>query len=111
MLVKGKDMKIEYNYGFELVQEIIKLKWVPEILAAISEGYNGYNEILDSIPFLSNTELNRKLTVLVEKNAVEKCILADNRTSYSILPFGKDLDHIFKHLADLEEKYLRVTSA
>lgn len=104
-------MRTEYNYGFELVQDIIKLKWVPEILAALSEGCNGYNEILDSIPFLSNTELNRKLTILVDKNAVEKNVLPDNKTSYSLLPFGKDLDHIFKHLIDLEEKYLRVTSA
>jgi len=61
-------MKGQYNYGFELVQDIVKLKWIPEILAAIS---------------------------------------SDNRTTYTLLPFGEDLNHIFEHFIELEEKYLR----
>lgn len=104
-------MNKEYNYGFELVQDIIKLKWVPEILTAIDSGFNGYNEILENIDFLSNTELNRKLSLLVEKKVISKTTYPDNRTSYTMLDFGKDLNHIFNHLIDLEKKYLRKTSA
>lgn len=100
-------MSNNYDYGFELIQDIVKLKWVPEILAAISAGYQGYNEILEAIKFLSSTELNRKLNVLVEREAIAKEVVGENRTSYTLLPFGKDLDHIFKHFIELEEKYFR----
>lgn len=100
-------MKGQYNYGFELVQDIVKLKWIPEILAAISSGHHSYNEILESVEYLSNTELNRKLSLLVEKEAVLKNISSDNRTTYTLLPFGEDLNHIFEHFIELEEKYLR----
>lgn len=100
-------MSMNYDYGFELIHDIIKLKWVPEILGTIAAGYESYNEILESIPFLSSTELNRKLSLLVEKEAIKKDVFPENRTSYTLLPFGKDLDHIFGHFIALEEKYLR----
>lgn len=100
-------MSTNYDYGFELIHDIIKLKWVPEILGTIATGHQGFNEILEAIPFLSSTELNRKLNLLVEKEALQKTVFPENRTAYTLLPFGKDLDHIFRHFIELEEKYLR----
>lgn len=110
MFVECETMSSKYDYGFELIHEIVKSKWVPEILAAINKGYENYNEILEAISFLSSTELNRKLNLLVEKQAVEKTVYPENRTSYRLLPLGKDLDHIFKHFIALEEKYFSGTT-
>ncbi|MFU0826178.1 MAG: Transcriptional regulator, HxlR family [Lachnoclostridium sp.] len=90
--------------GFKIIQDIIKLKWVPEVLSAIGTDGATYSEILKKVDYLSNTELNRKLAVLVERKAVEK-VETDGHSRYRLLPFGKDLDHIFRHFREIEEKY------
>lgn len=90
--------------GFKIIQDIIKLKWVPEVLSAIGADGASYSEILKSIDYLSNTELNRKLAILVERRAVEK-VTSEGSTRYQLLPFGKDLDHIFRHFREMERKY------
>lgn len=92
--------------GFQIVQDLIKLRWVPEILKSIYLGNQRYSDILRSIPYISHTELNRKLNILIEKNVIDKQITESN-PSYSLLGFGKDLIHIFYHLEDLEEKYFQ----
>jgi DNA-binding HxlR family transcriptional regulator len=90
--------------GFKIIQDIIKLKWVPEVLYVIGADGATYTEILRKVDYLSNTELNRKLAILVERKAVEK-VEADGHTRYQLLPFGRDLDHIFRHFRDMEERY------
>lgn len=101
-------MKNNISNGFQMVQDLIKLRWVPEILWSIDHGNSRYSEILNSIENLSHTELNRKLLILVEMEVIDKSIEGSN-TSYSLLSFGKDLVHIFYHLEELEEKYFRVS--
>lgn len=97
---------MEYtNYnGFQIVEELVKLRWVPEILKSIESGNSRYSEILNSIPYISHTELNRKLNTLITKNVINKT--TDNGViNYNLLIFGKDLVHIFNHLEDLEKRY------
>ncbi|NLY85324.1 MAG: helix-turn-helix transcriptional regulator [Tissierellia bacterium] len=98
-------MKNKIFNGFEIVHDLIKLRWVPEILKSISQGNRRYSEILNSIPYMSHTELNRKLAILGEKKVIEK---REEDGSYLLLEFGKDLVHIFHHLEDLEEKYFQI---
>ncbi|OZV11236.1 HxlR family transcriptional regulator, partial [Tissierella sp. P1] len=69
-------------------------------------GNQRYSDILRSIPYMSHTELNRKLSILIERNVIDKVVDEEN-TYYSLLSFGKDLVHIFYHLEDLEEKYFQ----
>lgn len=97
-------MKNKIFSGFEIVQDLIKLRWVPEILKSINQGNKRYSHILDSIPYMSHTELNRKLNILVDKNVINKETV-DNNSFYTLLNFGNDLIHIFHHLEELEEKY------
>lgn len=97
-------MKSKITNGFEIVQDLIKLRWIPEILKSISLGNKRYKDILNSIPYMSHTELNRKLAILLDRNVIEK-IVDGSDSYYSLQNFGKDLVHIFYHLEDLEEKY------
>ena len=101
-------MKNKITSGFQIVQDLIKLRWVPEILKSMEQGNRHYSEILRSIPYLSHTELNRKLTVLAEKKVIER-VEEDTSIYYSLLDFGKDLVHIFHHLEDIEEKYFQIS--
>lgn len=98
-------MKINISSGFEIVEDLIKLRWVPEILESIDSGNHRYSEIKRSIDGISDTELNRKLTTLVEKGTIVKEEDLDS-ISYILLEFGKELVHIFYHLEELQEKYL-----
>lgn len=99
-------MKNKVANGFELLQDLIKLRWVPEILKSIYLGNTRYTDILNSIPNMSHTELNRKLATLIDREVIFKEIDESN-TEYGMLEFGDDLVHIFYHLEDLEAKYLK----
>lgn len=98
-------MMIRITEGLELIQEIVRRRWIPEIIAAIAGGNQSYSEILAGIDYLSKTELNRKLNFLLERGVIEKQIKL-NKTEYKLLPFGEDLEHIFKHFEDIGKKYL-----
>ncbi len=89
--------------GFEIVHDLIKLRWVPEIIKSIHHGNHRYSEILRSIPYISHTELNRKLAILTRKKVIVK--EKDENINYRLLEFGWDLIHIFQHLEDLQGKY------
>ncbi len=95
-------MKNRMSEGFQMIHDLFRLRWIPEILSAIHEGKEGYNEILNAIEGISNTELNRKLAVLLEKNAIEK----KSHGGYQLLDFGHDLEHIFSHFEEMSKKYL-----
>ncbi|MGI5852450.1 MAG: helix-turn-helix transcriptional regulator [Clostridiales bacterium] len=99
-------MKSRSIGGLNIVENLIKLRWVPEILESIELGNRNYSEILRSIPYLSHTELNRKLKILIEKGVIKRAEEGNN-TYYMLLDFGRDLVHIFRHLEDLEEKYCK----
>ncbi|NMA85084.1 MAG: helix-turn-helix transcriptional regulator [Epulopiscium sp.] len=101
-------MRNKITNGFQIVQDLIKLRWVPEILKSIDMGNKQYSQILKSIPYLSHTELNRKLNVLVEKRVIERVEEGSN-IRYSLLNFGEDLVHIFYHLEDIEVKYCKIS--
>ena len=60
-------MKSEFKTGFQVVQNLIKLKWVPEILESIANGNDRYSDILQSVPKISHTELQRKLNILIKE--------------------------------------------
>lgn len=97
-------MKSNLYNGFHIVEDLTKLRWVPEILESIDSGNHRYSEIKKSIYGISHTELNRKLSILIRKNVISK---SDDLNSkpYTLLEFGEDLVHIFNHLKNLQEKY------
>ena len=78
-----------------------------EILKSIDLGNIRYSDILKSIPYMSHTELNRKLKLLLKRGVIVREELEEGY-QYRLLSFGKDLVHIFYHLEDLEEKYISI---
>lgn len=97
-------MKNKIENGFQIIHDLIKLKWVPEILESLNLGNFRYNQLLKSIQYISHTELNRKLTMLVERNVISK-VTNGHQITYTLTPFGEDLVHIFGHLEKLEDRY------
>lgn len=102
---RGENMSNKVSSGFEILHELIKLTWVPEIIKSIALGNENYTTILKSIPYLSHTELNRKLKILLNKNVIIRQE-EGSKIHYRLNSFGEDLVHIFNHLEELEEKYL-----
>lgn len=107
MLVGVEKIMLNVSSGFEIVEDLIKLRWVPEILESIDEGNRRYSEIKKSIDGISHTELNRKLLILINKRTILKEESSDS-ISYSLLEFGEELLHIFYHLEELQKKYFKV---
>lgn len=95
-----------YFLGLNIIQDIIKLKWIPEILDSIENGNHRYNRILESIEYLSHTELQRKLNVLLNKNVIVKREI-DGHINYYLNDFGFDIIHILHHFSDLNDKYAK----
>lgn len=93
--------------GFQIVEDLIKLRWVPEILGTINLGNHRYSEIKVEIDGISHTELSRKLAILVDKTVISKEDSPDS-SNYVLQEFGKELVHIFEHLEKLQEKYLHI---
>lgn len=97
----------KYDKGFELIQELVKKRWIPEIVHSVSLGNHTYTDILNSIEYISHTELIRKLKILEEYDCVEKTEKGNN-VYYYLKPLGYDLDHIFSHFVELGDKYFTV---
>lgn len=93
-----------FDKGFELIQDLVKKRWVPEILHSIKNGNHSYTDILNSIDYLSHTELNRKLKTLEEYDVITKKEVGINACYYNN-DLGNDLDHIFSHFTELGNKY------
>ena len=93
----------EYQKGFEIIQELISKRWIPEILYSIASGNNKYTSILNSIRFLSQTELQRKLRALEEYRCLDK---KREQGEYCLTDFGREINHLFQHFYDLGRKYM-----
>lgn len=99
-------MNTKMNEGFQLVHDIFRLKWIPEIIASMASGINRYTDISENIKYISNTELNRKLTILQERQVIVK-ELFEGKEGYYLTEFGKDLNHMFNHFIDMSDKYIK----
>lgn len=91
----------EFGEDFIYIHDILRLKWVPEILSAIHNGASTFSKILIDIPFISQTELNRKIKFLVER----KLITRSPSGVYSLNPFGKEVLYILLYIQRLNAKY------
>ncbi len=103
-------MNIKMNEGFQLIHDVFRMKWIPEIIDAIAMGYHRYTDIAENIEYISNTELNRKLALLQEREVITRKMV-DDKEGYYLSSFGEDLNHIFSHFITMSEKYIEKSSA
>lgn len=94
----------QFIAGLEMIQDFMKLKWVPEILIAIDEGSQRYSKILANVEYISHTELQRKLNVLIQKKVVYK-EEEKGHSIYKLSEFGDDIVHMIRHFVELGNKY------
>lgn len=92
-----------YQQGLEFIQDLITKRWVPEILYSISMGNHTFTSILNSIEFLSQTELQRKLKLLEEYQCVHK---DEELVEYYMTEYGEEVHHLFQHVFDLGQRLL-----
>lgn len=102
-------MDPKMSEGFQMIHDVFRLKWIPEIIASIANNNNRYSDIAEQIEYISNTELNRKLSVLQERNVIQK-VEQGGKEGYYLTEFGLDLNHIFNHFVDMSDKYINGNS-
>ena len=92
---------VEFNSKFQDIQDILRLKWIPEILASIDSGKNSFSVILINIPYISETELNRKINALLTRHLIQK----NEKGLYELLPLGKSILYTLNHIQRVYQKY------
>lgn len=92
---------VEFNSKFQDIQDILRLKWIPEILASIDSGKNSFSVILINIPYISETELNRKIKALLTRHLIQK----NEKGLYELLPLGKSILYTLNHIQRVYQKY------
>ncbi len=107
-MLEGVDMST-YIDGFEIIHDLIKKRWIPEILSLLAHKSVRYSDISEEIDYISHTELNRKLKLLLSHRCIEK-VEYENQVNYKITKFGYEIDHIFNHLKKISDSYNKASS-
>ncbi len=83
---------------FHRTIELIGKRWTGAILAVLMQGPHRFNEILNSVPGLSDRLLTERLRELEDKGIVERRIFAERpvRIEYALTKAGLDLDQLIK---------------
>lgn len=96
-----------FKEGLTLIQTVLGGRWNPEILLSIEAGYSRYSEIYRYIEHISHTELQRKLTLLINEKLVIKEVseTEDGKGTYQLSDFGQEVVHVIHHLLDIGSKH------
>lgn len=78
--------------------ELIGKRWTGAILAVLIRGPQRFNEILATVPGLSDRLLTERLRELEDKGIVTRKIFVERpiRIEYGLSDAGQDLDHLIK---------------
>jgi len=98
--------------GLRLMESIIGGRWNPMILFVMEQGARSYTDIRNSIAYISDTELQRKLSSLIESRLIMKESSPDEprRAEYLLTGYGKDITHILHHIMDISIKHSQVAN-
>lgn len=98
-------MKSPIIHGYEYIQSLLRLKWVPEIVEGLAKGHDRFSLLKKNIDFIGETELKRKLRYLVEAGVIVKTGRG-HEVRYSLTTFGWEIDHLFSHIRDIWLRYV-----
>ncbi len=102
----------QLSYGLQLMEDIIGGRWNPMILFVMEQGARSYTDIRNSIAYIRDTELQRKLSSLIESRLIMKESSPDEprRAEYLLTGYGKDITHILHHIMDISIKHSQVAN-
>lgn len=97
----------QLELGLRLMESVIGGRWNPMILFAIEQGATRFTDIRNSIPHISDTELQRKLGALQESRLIMKAQAEEDarRSEYRLTGYGGDITHILHHILDISYKH------
>jgi len=90
----------DLHTSINIVQNIVSKSWTSEILFSINHRHHRYTEILNCIPYISSTELRRKLKLLLQYGL----ILKDEQGEYHLTLLGQDMMDIMIKASRLAER-------
>lgn len=89
--------------GLRLMESIIGGRWNPMILFAIENGSSRFSDIRNDIMYISDTELQRKLSALIKSQLVIKITAEEDarKSEYQLTDFGGEITHTLHHIMNI----------
>ena len=89
--------------GLHLMESIIGGRWNPMILFMLEKGAQSYSALKTGIPYVSDTELKRKLDMLHKHGLIEKQGPADDgrKNEYRMPANGSKIVRTLHHIMDI----------
>jgi len=103
-------MASEFCPRFQLAIELVGRRWTGPILRVLIAGDHRFNELLATIPGLSDRLLTERLRELEEQRIVERLVDPGPplRVSYRITQKGRELSDAFCALGRWAEKWIEL---
>lgn len=82
--------------NFHSAIEFIGKRWMGAVIYSLLQGPKRYNEIISSIPGISDRLLTERLRDLENEGLIIKKIIANSpkKVEYELTPAGKDLEEV-----------------
>jgi DNA-binding HxlR family transcriptional regulator len=86
--------------NFHSAIEFIGKRWVGAIIYSLLDGPKRYNEIVSSIPGISDRLLTERLRDLENEGLITKNVISTTpkKIEYELTPTGKDLEEVIQTL-------------
>lgn len=94
--------------GLRLMESIIGGRWNPMILFAIENGFSRFTDIKNDITYISDTELQRKLSALIQSQLIVKITAEEDarKSEYQLTSFGGEITHTLHHIMNISLNHL-----
>jgi len=108
---KAREMEPKVCVRFHHAVELIGRRWSGAIISLLlSRGPQGFNELLGSIPGLSDRLLTERLRELESEGLVRRTVIPGPpvRVRYELTQAGKDLEPVIDSLGRWAERWVKV---
>jgi len=93
---------------YAALMDLLSRRWMGIILRVLMGGPRRFNEILASVPGLSDPLLTHRLREMEAKKIVERRVLATSpvRVEYELTEAGRDLERAVRVLSEWASKWM-----
>ena len=95
---------------FHHAVELIGRRWTGAIISVMLRGPQGFNEMLGSVPGLSDRLLTERLRELESEGLVRRTVLPGPpvRVSYELTESGRELEPVVEKLGKWAERWVKI---